>query len=281
MAQANTTTTTVAKASPLADFKSMLSNPSTQAALARAMPKHIKIEKIISAALTAAQMNPDIATCTKASVLRSMLIASMLGLEPGGALGSAYLVPFKDKKSGTVICTLIPGYRGLIDLARRSGAVKGVEARAVYDCDRFDYAYGTEAYIKHIPTLKRPGGAQFIAAYCVITLLDGTKTFDVMSVDDINAIRDRSKAKDDGPWVTDYPEMARKTVTKRTLKYAPISTELAQAVALDDRAEAGEDQGAGIIDIAAEDLETPPTTADAVRARLAPIAADSGPHAAA
>lgn len=257
------------------DFKSLLQSEGVKSAIARALPRHVKVEKIISAALTAVQLNPKLLDCDRTSVLRSIVIASALGLEPGGALGSAYLVPYGKT------CTLIPGYRGLIDLARRSGSVKAVEARVVYDCDEFVYEYGTTTKVKHIPRLDRPESARMIAAYCVVTLSDGMPVIEVMSAKEIEAVRGRSRSANNGPWVTDHDEMARKTVVRRALKYAPLSTELANAVALDDRAEGETDQGAGIIDLAPEELEAPPTTADTVRGRLAAVpkpGSDSGPQ---
>lgn len=249
-------------------FKKMLQSDAVKGAIARALPKHVTPDKIISATMTAVQMTPKLLDCTQASVLRSVMISSLLGLEPGGALGSAYLVPYGKT------CQLIIGYRGLIDLARRSGAVKGVEARVVYDCDDFDYAYGTESRIVHVPKLKRPDGAAFIAAYCVITLADGTKQIEIMGATEIDRIRDASLAKmyedkrAQSPWVQHYDEMARKTVVRRGLKYAPMSADLARAEAVDARGEMGEDQSAGLIDLHDDDITPPPTTADAVRGRL-------------
>lgn len=196
------------------------------------LPAHMGVGRFQRIALRAIGKNPGIMSCSKESVLSSLLLAAELGLEPSGALGSAYLVPFGQT------CTLITGYRGLIDLARRSGKIKKIEAHLVYENDQFEYQLGSNPNIKHLPNLKDRGA--IIAAYAIATLEDGESQFDIMNKEEIDAIRKRSKASGSGPWVTDYGEMAKKTVARRLCKYLPMSIELATAVELDNRAETGE-----------------------------------------
>ena len=131
------------------------------------------------------------------------------------------------------------GYRGLLDLARRSGSVQAVEARVVYEKDAFKYAFGLKPLLEHIPATEEDRGAVAFV-YAVVHLRDGTPQWDVMSRGEIEAHRKQySRAATDGPWITSWDEMAKKTVLRRVLKLCPASVELQRAVALDERAEAG------------------------------------------
>lgn len=254
-------------AKPGKDFRAMLMKPAAQQALSRALPKHMKPEKIVSTALTAISLNPKLLDCDPNTVMRCVVLASQLGLEPGGALGSAYLVPFYNGRLKKYDCQMIVGYRGLIDLMRRSGAVLGVEARCVYDCDEFDIQYGTDTAVTHHPNINRPDSAEFIGAYCVIHIRDGQPLVEWMSREEIERIRKQAKA-DRGPWVDHYDEMARKTVVRRASKYAPMSTELATAVEADERADRGESQAAGaLLELTIEDEPDVPQE-DAIAAQL-------------
>ena len=186
------------------------------------------------------------------------MTCAQLGLEPG-PLGHAYLVPFKDhvrecKDRRNCSCRtevqFIPGYRGLVELARRSGQVQSVQARVVYHGDEFVYAYGLNPRLDHTPSGKLDGVTH---VYAVIRYKDGGVDFDVMTKAEVDAVRQRSKASTSGPWVTDYPEMAKKTVLKRLLKTAPMSVEYQQAVAQDEQTRARIDLDA--LDIAPPEPE--------------------------
>lgn len=219
---------------------------------AQVLPKHIKVDRLIRAALLAMSRSPLLLQCTQNSLIQSMMVAAQLGLETDGVLGSAYLVPFRNNKSGEYEAQLIPGYRGLIDLARRSGQIKRIEARVVKEKDKFEFHYGLEPILKHVPCFPADGG-NIIAAYAIAELTDGSTQVEVMSRAEIDGIRGRSKAKDSGPWVSDYGEMARKTVVRRLIKYLPLSVELARAIDIDNRIESGESMN-DMIDIESEDL---------------------------
>lgn len=135
-------------------------------------------------------------------------------------------------------CQMIPGYRGLIDLARRSGAVQSISAEIVYERDVFKLSLGVENKIDHAPCLDGDRG-EFKLVYAVATFKDGGYQFIWMTKGQVEAIRERSKAKDSGPWVTDYEEMVKKTAIRRLCKMLPMSVELAAAVALSDAADTG------------------------------------------
>jgi len=212
----------------------------SKAQMAMALPKHLTPDRLLRVAMTSIQKAPKLMDCTPQSLLACVMTCAQLGLEPDQFLGQAYLVPFKDTKKNQIICTLIPGYRGYIALARRSGELQTLSAQVVYSNDEFTLQYGVEDTLVHKPALNSRG--EMIGAYCVFKYKDGGYSFDWMSKDDILKIRKRSKAANDGPWVTDFDEMAKKTVIKRHAKLAPLSVEFQKAVALEERAYEGESQ---------------------------------------
>lgn len=231
-----------------ANIRALLEKSKGQMALA--LPKHLTADRLLRVAMTSIQKNPKLLDCTQQSLLACVMTCAQLGLEPDQFLGQAYLVPFKDTKNGSVICTLIPGYRGYIALARRSGEVQSVSSQVVYTNDHFMLQYGIDEKLEHIPAEGERGDVK--GAYVVFKYKDGSYSFDYMAKGDIDKIRKRSKSANDGPWVTDYDEMAKKTVIKRHVKLAPLSVEFAHAVALEDRANMGESQ-ADLLGIADKD----------------------------
>ena len=202
--------------------------------IAKALPRHITPERMIRVALTAARKDSKIMNCDPLTVVGAVVEASQLGLEPDGALGYAYLVPYGNK------CTLIPGYRGLIALAKRTGKVANIYANVVHEGDEFTYEEGLHRDLKHKPDLSaEPDPSRILFVYAVITFKDGSDPdFEVMTVGQVNAIRDRSRAGS-GPWKTDYAEMARKTAIRRLLKRHDLSPEVQRAHALESAAEQG------------------------------------------
>lgn len=224
--------------------------------IALALPKHLNADRLIRVAITSVQRTPKLLDCDQTSLLAAIVQSAQLGLEPDGVLGHAYLVPFRNGKTGRYEVQFIPGYKGLVSLARRSGEVISIDTRVVREGDEFRYAFGLEPKLEH-----RPGDAvddkSITHAYAVIRLRDGGYQFDVLRRAEIESVRKRSKAAGDGPWVTDFAEMAKKTVLRRALKLAPMSVEAQKAVALDELAEAGVSQELGdVIDIAAEPTKT-------------------------
>lgn len=189
-------------------------------------------------ALTAFTRVPELMACDPVSIARAIVEAGQLGLEPTGLLGGAYLVP----RGGQA--TLMVGYRGLVILAKRSGEVQRVEARVVRQKDGFEYAYGLDPYLRHTPSRDADPG-ELVYAYAVIVYRDGERQFDVMSKAEIEAIRGRSSAGRAGPWVTDYFEMAKKTVLRRLLKLAPLTVNVAAKLdELDPEVDEGPKPGA-------------------------------------
>ena len=203
--------------------------------IARALPRHMNADRLARIALTEFRKNPKLAECAPKSVFAAIIIASQLGLEPG-LLGQAYLIPFKSE------CQLIPGYQGLIDLVRRTGKVKRIEAHVVRDGDKFTYKTGLVTVLEHEPNLDSEPGPMRLA-YAVAEFEDGGYHVEVMSRHQIESIRDNSQGyksailyKKDHPWLSNADEMWRKTLIRRICKYLPKSAELMTALALDDAA---------------------------------------------
>ena len=164
---------------------------------------------------------------------------SQLGLEPDGR--KVHLIPYGDK------CTLIIDYKGLVDLARRSGKIADIHADVVYENDLFKYSYGTDGSLVHKPSLTDRGKP--IAAYSFVLLKDGASSYEVMNFDEVDAIHKRSKAGKSGPWITDWAEMAKKTVFRRHSKWLPVSSEFQEAI--DKDFDVARDINKGFIDTTA------------------------------
>lgn len=199
--------------------------------IAKALPSVITPERFTRMTLSAISVNPKLAECTPKSFLGAMMTAAQLGVEPNTALGQAYLIPFRNH--GTMEVQFQLGYKGLIDLAYRSGEVSIIQAHAVYANDEFTYELGLDPQLKHVPATKERGDV--IAYYAMFKTKDGGYGFEVMSVADVEAHAKRySKTFNNGPWQTNFDEMAKKTVLKRVLKYAPLKSDFVRGVSQDE-----------------------------------------------
>lgn len=258
-----------------------------KSAIMATLPKGFNFDRMCRSLINAISTTPQLAQCSPASLFLSSVRSFSLGLEPNGALNEAYLVPYWNSKKGCNEAQFMPSYRGLQNLARRSGEIAEIYSKAVKENDTFEVEEGTERRIIHKPNYMKDRGKS-ACYYAVYRTKDGNVDFEVMSIDEIDAIRNRSKAASSGPWVTDYDEMAKKTVMRRLLKRAPMSVELAAAVAIDNKAAVGEfDRNDDIFDIeglSVEDAATPADVQTAVNAERTAelrqtIAAKSAPAA--
>jgi recombination protein RecT len=197
-----------------------------------------KITKIVTSAISRTPLLLQCFRDSPHSILRCALVSAQLGLDPDSPLGQCYLVPYRNGRTGKYEAQFIIGYRGLIDLARRSGNIVSIRSRVVYEKDKFEIKYGLNEDIIHIPF--EGDGGELRAVYAVAELKDGGIQYEVMYRHEIDAIRKRSKASGSGPWVTDFSEMARKTIIRRLSKYLPMSVDLARAVEAEDCQENGE-----------------------------------------
>lgn len=201
--------------------------------IAKALPKIMTPERFTRMVFTAISKNPKLENCTPNSFLGAMMQAAQLGLEPNTPLGQAYLIPFKNK--GVMEVQFQIGYKGLIDLAYRSKEVTDIFAGCVHENDNFDYELGLNPVLKHKPTLKNRG--EVILYYAVFHTKAGGYGFEVMSKEDIiNHAKKTSQSysKESSPWNKYFDEMAKKTVLKRALKYAPIASDFVLAINSDE-----------------------------------------------
>lgn len=233
--------TSVAK-KPIDEVRGLLDKMLPQIKLA--LPKHLDPNRLLRIVLTTIQRTPKLLDCTRDSLLGCIVTCAQLGLEPDGMLGHAYLIPFWNSRKNANECQLIVGYKGLLKLARQSGEIASISARVVHEKDEFRYQYGLHEDCVHVPSDEEDPGS-VTHAYAVFRLKDGSHHFDVMTVREIERIRDKSQGykinKNGSPWTTDFDEMAKKTVLRRASKMAPASVEdrVGMAARLNQQADEG------------------------------------------
>jgi len=189
------------------DVRGWITSPEISDKIAQALPKHLTKDRFMRVALMAFNKNPKLLQCTRESLFQSFVTCSSVGLEPDGRL--VHLIPYKDQ------CTVIIDYKGIAVLVKRNGDVANIHADVVCAGDEFDYCFGTTSFLKHKPALNR---GEPLAAYSYVKNKDGSESFEVLSIDEINKVRDnsqgyrysKSQKRDDNPWDKDYNEMAKK-----------------------------------------------------------------------
>lgn len=242
VAPAATRTQAVASAKPISNnLLSIVCSKHFQSQMALALPKTLTAERLTRIVMTECRKTPQLLKCNRESFLGAVLQCAQLGLEPGGALGHCYLLPFGSGKGadGLPNCQLIIGYRGMIDLARRSGQIKSIGAFCVHATDDFSYELGLHPDIHHVPAASADRGP-VTYVYAVAQLKDGGVQFEVMNRAEIEKVRDTSKAGKSGPWSSHWEEMAKKTVIRRLFKYLPVSIDTVRAVEVDEKTDRGE-----------------------------------------
>jgi recombination protein RecT len=205
---------------------------SMEGEIKKALPSVLTPERFTRMVLSAISTNPQLGSCTPSSFLGAMMSAAQLGLEPNTPLGQAYILPYKNK--GTLEAQFQLGYKGLIDLAYRSGEVELVQAQIVYANDTFHCEYGLEPKLTHIPADSDRGEA--IKVYAMFKTKSGGYGFEVMSMDDVRKHAQKyskSFGSSFSPWATNFEEMAKKTVLKKCLKYAPLKSDFVKGVVQD------------------------------------------------
>lgn len=227
-----------------------------QGEISKMLPKHLNAERLLKVAQIAATTTPALAKCDVASLVGAIGQCAQMGLEPNTVLGHAYLVPFNTKRKDgngnerwVNSVQVIIGYKGLIDLARRSGQIVSIAAHEVCANDRFELVYGLDEKLNHTPALGERG--EIIGFYAVAKLKDGGHCFEFMSRMQVEAIQAAADKKNKYPskvWQEHFTEMGRKTVIRRLAKYLPLSIEFQTAAALDGMAEGGKDQHLDTID---------------------------------
>lgn len=193
-----------------------------------ALPKHINSERFVRIAITSIRQNPKLAKCSQESLLGALMTSAQLGLEPG-ILGQAYLIPYKDNVQFQI------GYKGMIELLRRSGQLSDIYACEIRKNDDFQITLGLHRDIKHNINFNEDRG-EVVGYYAVAVLKDGANSFEFMTKKQVEEHRKKfSKAGNNSPWETDFDEMAKKTVIKKLLKYLPVSVEWLENVSKDEK----------------------------------------------
>lgn len=213
-----------------------------------ALPSMVSSERFQRVALTAFSKNPQLQKCEPASFLAAMMESAQLGLEPNTALGQAYLIPYGSKVQFQI------GYKGLLELAQRSGKFKTLYAHTVYENDDFEVEYGLNSTLKHKPNFNDRGKP--IGYYAVYHLVNEGYSFAFMTHTEImNHAQKFSKTFRNGPWQTDFDAMAKKTVIKQLLKYAPISIEVQRVMAADETVKSRINSDMSMVDDETEFIE--------------------------
>lgn len=200
----------------------------------KALPAVITPERFTRMALTAVSNTPDLQKCTPMSFIAALMNAAQLGLEPNTPLGQAYLIPYKNKKKGVLECQFQIGYKGMIDLVYRNENVQTIQAQVVYENDDFEYELGLNSNLRHVPALSDRG--EMLYVYALFKLQNGGYGFEVLNREAVVAHAERYSPAFGGysPWKTDFEAMAMKTAIKKVLKFAPLKTDFARAIATDE-----------------------------------------------
>ena len=199
-----------------------------------ALPQHINTDRFVRIAITTIRLNPKLAKCNPESLIGALMVSAQLGLEPG-TLGQCYLIPFENKKAGTVECQFQIGYKGLIELLRRSGQLSDIYSYTVYENDDFNIEYGLSRTLTHKPNFSNRG--EIVGFYAVAILKDGAKAFEYMTKDEITKHEEkyRKGSYKNDVWNKNFEEMAQKTVVKKLLKWLPVSVEFLEMAAKDEK----------------------------------------------
>lgn len=231
MASAITTQQPNRQVTPQKDVRALIMSDAFQEQIKKALPAALSADVLLRVATTTIQKTPKLLECSRESLMQCVLECAQMGLLPDGILGQAYMVPYK------TTATLQIGYRGILELARRSGHIKYVVAEPVYDCDEFSITFAPIRSIKHVPAIDNelrgeklsgkylPAG--FRGAYALVLYKDDTIDFEYLPLHKIERIRNLSQAgnKADAPWLEHFEEMARKTAIRALGKRLPLSAD--------------------------------------------------------
>ena len=223
-------------------------------AIKSVLPKHLTPERAMRIAYTSLVKNPMLARCSQVSLMNAIIESSMLGLELGGPLGQASLIPFKNGKTGGYEATLVVEYKGMITLANNTGNVKEISAHPVFEKDEFRFNYGLNPDLYHIPSQNIDPG-DITHAYAIIKYVNGGIDFEVIGKKTAMEAKDRSAAKfkKDSPWnkKEDEPAMWVKTAIRRLMNRVPKSADIRQKMDAEERS--GQEMN-HIIDISLDDF---------------------------
>jgi recombination protein RecT len=206
------------------EIKSLLNSDAFKTAISQMLPEHLTADRMARVAISALGKNPKLAQCTPESIIDCMMTLSQVGLEPDGR--NAHLIPYGKT------CTLIIDYKGLVELVMRTGTVSNINAQIVCKNDVFETDKGQ--IIVHRIDYTQPRGDMY-AVYCEIEMKDGTTHTEILTREEVDHVRSKSKASESGPWVSDFAEMAKKTAFRRATKWVSLSSQAKIAIAANDK----------------------------------------------
>jgi len=224
----------------ITNVKELLWNDAAKIQLQQVAAAHMKPERMMRLMANAIRTTPKLGECDPMSLLGGLMTCAGLGLEPNTIMGHAYLIPFKNNRKKITEVQLVVGYKGLIDLARRSGHITSISANIHYSDDEvWEYEEGTEARLRHIPGAQEGDKRH---AYAIAKFRDGGHAYVVLPWAKVMKIRDGSQgwqtavkfgATDRNPWKSHEDEMAKKTAIRALAKYLPLSVEFRDALTVD------------------------------------------------
>lgn len=234
-----------------------------------ALPAHVPVEKFSRVAMTAIQSNPDLIEADRRSLFGACVKLAQDGLLPDGR--EAALVIFNTKAKGggwEKRVQAMPMIAGVLKKIRQSGEVAKVSAQVVYENDLFTVRYGFDEDVEHSPPPLNQSRGKPIGAYATAVLKDGSRLLEVMSLEEIEKVRAVSRAKESGPWVAWWSEMARKTVMRRLAKRLPMSTDLEEQVFARDETLAPEKSAPALTVIEGETQQPALSRLDAIESQI-------------
>ena len=226
-----------------------------------ALPEHVSVEKFTRVAMTAIQNTPALANADRRSLFGAFVRLAQDGLLPDGR--EAAVVMFGNKAQA------MPMIAGILKKIRQSKEVAKVSAQVVYENDHFLVKYGFDEDVEHVPPKLNEARGEPIGAYATAVLKDGSKLLEVMSLEEIEKVRKVSRAANNGPWVSWFGEMARKTVMRRLSKRLPMSSDLEDEIFSRDETLATQP---GSFRVVSDDEEVPARVSrlDAIEHQIAP-----------
>ena len=236
--------------------------------IAKALPRHLTPERLARIVYTEARKEPKLAYCSAVSLAGAVLTCAQLGLEPGAALGEAWLIPRKGA-GGQLEASFQLGYKGMASLFWRHPLAQHLDMQTVYANDEFDYALGLDPHLIHKPPNDgRPRGERKGYWYAVAKLTNGGFRFCVLNREEVEQHRQRSDAPNSPAWRNDFDMMAGKTCVRVMFGLMPKSMEAAKALQL---------EGSVRTDLSAEVLDIDPPEGDVIDGEVIPD--DTDPEA--
>jgi recombination protein RecT len=206
-----------------ANFPALLMK--SQAEFAKVIRSPEMVERFMRVALTEFRNRPELGRCSPHSIMASVMIAAQLNFEVGGTMKQCYLIPYGDE------CKLEVSYIGYLELSRRSGQFRDIDACLVCANDEFEYVRDPRPRLYHKPNLWDPG--KELGAYVYATMQNGEPKFLAMNHAEIEKVRKCSKFPGGAPWTTWWGEKAKCSVLRRFLKTQQLTPELALAIETD------------------------------------------------